>query len=136
MKAEPKQTPTLQVLVVPALVELTVTVKKDPKTNLFCAQVVLPPQAAQPPVIRSEDQATAVQHAVAWAKGAKDPGTVETTIDYTNWKGIRSKRRILPYRVWFGSTQWHQKPQWFLFAFDQEKHGWRDFAMQSIHAWL
>jgi hypothetical protein len=37
--------------------------------------------------------------------------------------------------MWFGATEWHPKPQWFLHAVDVEKGEARDFAMADIKAW-
>ncbi|MGV3721359.1 MAG: hypothetical protein ACO1SX_10670 [Actinomycetota bacterium] len=56
-------------------------------------------------------------------------------IDYTNWRGERAKREILPFRLWFGSNDWHPEPQWLLDAWDAEKDELRIFAMRGIHAW-
>lgn len=62
--------------------------------------------------------------------------TVKTVvIDYTNWRGERSKRTIEPLQMWFGSNQWHQEPQWLLDAWDTEKDDLRIFALRGIHAW-
>lgn len=55
-------------------------------------------------------------------------------IDYTNWRGERSTRRIRPTHVWFGSTEWHPEPCWLLAALDVGKRAERDFAMASIHS--
>lgn len=59
----------------------------------------------------------------------------ETTlfIDYTNHRGDRALRRVVPKRVWFGSTPWHREPQWLLTAFDLDRDAERDFALCDIH---
>jgi predicted DNA-binding transcriptional regulator YafY len=56
-------------------------------------------------------------------------------IDYTNYKGERSRRLIRPKRLWFGCNAWHKEPQWLLDAFDFTKDEWRTFAMNNIHEW-
>lgn len=56
-------------------------------------------------------------------------------IDYTNWKGERFIRRIVPIRIFFGSNEWHTKPQWLIEANDLEKNAPRTFAMKDIHSW-
>lgn len=56
-------------------------------------------------------------------------------IDYTNHRDERRHRFVLPIKIWFGVTDWHPAPQWFLRAFDFEKMKSRDFAMLKIHAW-
>lgn len=60
----------------------------------------------------------------------------EVVIDYTNWKGVRRERVILPLRIEFGSTEYHPEMQWLLRALDMEddeKEKW--FAMKDVHGW-
>jgi hypothetical protein len=57
-------------------------------------------------------------------------------IDYTNWRGQRSRRRIMPIRIEFGSTEYHPEPQWFVVAIDIEKTDERKFSMKDIHSWI
>lgn len=59
----------------------------------------------------------------------------DVLIDYTNWRGERSVRRVLPVSVFFGTTQYHRDKQWFLTAVDVEKNAERHFAMSDIHSW-
>ena len=56
-------------------------------------------------------------------------------IDYTKWRGERSKRIIEPIHVSFLSTEWHPERQWVLTAMDRAKHATRQFAMKDIHSW-
>lgn len=59
-------------------------------------------------------------------------------IDYTNHRGERSVRMILPYRndqFEFKATEWHPTPQWLLSAYDYGKKETRSFAVASIHGW-
>jgi len=56
-------------------------------------------------------------------------------IDYVNWRGERSIRRILPVKIHFASSKWHPKPQWLLNAEDLGKRDTRDFAMKDIQSW-
>lgn len=51
------------------------------------------------------------------------------TLTYKNWKGEVADRLILPITIWYGTTEWHPEPQWFLKARDMEKHDERDFAL-------
>lgn len=60
---------------------------------------------------------------------------MEVLIDYTNWKGERGFRKIVPDRVYFGSNEWHTKDQWLLEALDVERNATRTFAMNDIHSW-
>lgn len=54
---------------------------------------------------------------------------------YTNHRGETSLRKILPIRLWFGSTAWHPDPQWLLEGFDLDKQATRDFAMEGVKDW-
>jgi hypothetical protein len=51
------------------------------------------------------------------------PPTPPLVIDYTNWKGERRPRTIVPLRVFYGRSEFHQEPQWFIHAIDMEKQG-------------
>lgn len=50
---------------------------------------------------------------------------------YTNWKGKTELRKVRPIEVWFGSTQYHEEPQWLLRAFDVEGK-LKDFALRDF----
>jgi len=63
-----------------------------------------------------------------------DP-TQEVLIDYTNWRGVRSIRRIRPLRIVFKNNEWHPKTQWLLEAIDLQKGEERTFALSNIHTW-
>lgn len=56
-------------------------------------------------------------------------------IDYTNWKGVRSRRRIIPIGLQYGSNEFHKESQWLLQAYDTLKGESRTFAMAGIHSW-
>jgi predicted DNA-binding transcriptional regulator YafY len=60
---------------------------------------------------------------------------VEVIIDYTNWRGERAERRIIPFAVVFENNEWHPNTQWLLEALDVEKREMRTFALSNIHAW-
>jgi predicted DNA-binding transcriptional regulator YafY len=51
---------------------------------------------------------------------------------YKNYKHEWSVRKVIPSMFYFGSNEWHPKPQWFLRAFDTEKGAMRDFAFNDI----
>lgn len=54
-------------------------------------------------------------------------------IDYVNWRGERSQRRILPTgRLIYGATEWHPRHQWLLEAMDLEKSAVRLFAFEDM----
>lgn len=59
-------------------------------------------------------------------------GTHEVACTYRNWRGETAPRRIGAMSVWFGSTEWHPEPQWFLRGLDLDKHEVRDFALRDM----
>lgn len=65
-----------------------------------------------------------------------DPRT-EVVIDYTNWRGKRGMRRIIPIRVAFENNEYHPETQWLLEAVDlnDADHKIKTFAMKGIHSW-
>lgn len=64
---------------------------------------------------------------------SQDPKSV--VIDYTNWRGQRAERTIIPDKLVFGHNAFHKDEQWLLLAEDQEKGEMRMFAVAQIHAW-
>ncbi len=56
-------------------------------------------------------------------------------IDYTNWRGERGLRKIVPQRIEHKSSQWHPTPQFVLVAWDVDRQQERDFAFSGIHGW-
>jgi predicted DNA-binding transcriptional regulator YafY len=56
----------------------------------------------------------------------------QVTIRYTNHRGEYGERRILPIKIWFGTSPWHPEPQWLLKAIDIKKDDYRDFALRCI----
>lgn len=56
-------------------------------------------------------------------------------IDYTNYKGERRLRKIIPITIGFGRNEFHPTLQWLLVAHDVEKDEQRHFAMKDIHSW-
>ena len=61
--------------------------------------------------------------------------SVVVEIDYTNQRGERSTRRVVPLRWDFKSTPHHRKMQWMMQAIDLDKNDIRDFAMADIQGW-
>lgn len=56
-------------------------------------------------------------------------------IDYTNYRGERRERVVLPLEIGFRETPHHRPAQWVLEAFDVEKQARRTFALKDIHSW-
>lgn len=59
----------------------------------------------------------------------------KVTIVYTNYRGETGERKIVPKKIWFGSTEWHPEEQWLLDTYDVEKQADRSFAMKDIKSW-
>ena len=64
-----------------------------------------------------------------------EPTKKQVTIVYTNYREETAERRIVPERIWFGTTEWHPEPQWLLDAIDLDKNVERSFAMKDIASW-
>jgi predicted DNA-binding transcriptional regulator YafY len=60
----------------------------------------------------------------------------EVVIDYTNYRGERSMRRIRPTNLVWDSNEWHPVEQWLLIAWDLDKDASRAFAVSGIHSWV
>lgn len=55
-------------------------------------------------------------------------------IDYTNYKGVRAIREIgPPSNLRWGTTEYHQEPQWLFDAMDIEKAAMRTFSVSDVH---
>ena len=55
---------------------------------------------------------------------------------YTNYRGETKIRKIIPDKIWFGKTDWHQEKQWLFDAFDMDKNAERSFAIKDIKSWF
>lgn len=55
-------------------------------------------------------------------------------VTYTNWRGETSDRRIQIKDIRYGSTEWHQEPQWLLIALDLDKGVDREFALKDMRS--
>ena len=64
------------------------------------------------------------------------PG-LTVVIDYTNWRGERRDRTIIPITIEYNNRPpYHEEYQWLLTARDVEKnYALRTFAMKNIHKW-
>jgi hypothetical protein len=56
-------------------------------------------------------------------------------LDYVNHRGERAVRRIRVIEWWFGTSEWHDGPQWFCRAMDCDKGQQRDFALEGFKGW-
>lgn len=63
---------------------------------------------------------------------------MNVTIEYTNWRGERRRRRIRPLRFYFGEVTWHPGQQWLMDAVDLDRtddNRTRTFALAGVHSW-
>lgn len=51
---------------------------------------------------------------------------------YRNYRGEIAPRNIVPIKLWYGSSEHHPEPQWFLSALDLDKAAQRDFALRDF----
>lgn len=58
-------------------------------------------------------------------------------IDYTNYRGERAWRQIMPLSepLSWENSEWHPETQWVMRAIDIDKNVERSFALASIHEW-
>ena len=54
-------------------------------------------------------------------------------VDYTNYKGERSIRRIFPTNMFYGTTEYHPQPQYLLTVHDFDKKDQRIYALSGFH---
>ncbi len=67
---------------------------------------------------------------------SEEKDNMKVEIDYTNYRGERRLRKILPLRIIFGENPYHKDgEQWFVTAVDLETEQIRTFAMKDIHSW-
>jgi hypothetical protein len=57
-------------------------------------------------------------------------------VDYTNWRGERRVRDILPLRIFFGSNQWHKEPQWLMEVVEPDDSETKTLAFAGIHGFV
>jgi len=60
----------------------------------------------------------------------------EVMIDYTNYRGIRSMRRIQPLKLEFISNDYHPDKTWLLTAVDVDKGEVRTYDLSEIRTWF
>jgi predicted DNA-binding transcriptional regulator YafY len=54
------------------------------------------------------------------------------SFEYTNYRGEKSARRVIPEKAWHGSTKWHPEQCLLLTAYDIDKAAHRDFKFTDI----
>jgi hypothetical protein len=56
-------------------------------------------------------------------------------VRYRNHRGEEAERRIRPVRLWYGTTPWHDEPQYLLEALDLDRGELRNFALRDVQRW-
>jgi len=56
-------------------------------------------------------------------------------LDYTNYRGERAIRRVIPQAFGWFKTEFHPEDQWMMRAYDLDKKVDRIYAMKDIHSW-
>ena len=51
---------------------------------------------------------------------------------YLNHRGAITERNVVPIELWYGLSEWHDGEQWFMKAYDIDKHAEREFALMNI----
>ncbi|RJR10255.1 hypothetical protein C4588_03580 [Candidatus Parcubacteria bacterium] len=65
------------------------------------------------------------------------PYSNSVKIDYTNWRGERRVREILPMKIMYTKSKYHSEEQWILEAADlEDNYAIKSFAMRDIHSWI
>lgn len=67
--------------------------------------------------------------------GSRAANAAAVRILYTNYRRETALRTVIPDRFWFGETEWHRGQQWFMDAYDVERHAIRSFALADIKRW-
>jgi predicted DNA-binding transcriptional regulator YafY len=51
---------------------------------------------------------------------------------YTNHRGEQAKRRAIVVQFWYGVTEHHTDPQWFMEGFCNDRKAVRHFALKDM----
>lgn len=57
----------------------------------------------------------------------------EIEIDYTNYRGERAVRKIIPWRLDYKTSEHHSTRQWMIVGWDINKQAWRSYPIKDIH---
>ena len=55
---------------------------------------------------------------------------------YCNWRGETTVRKIIPIKIYVGSTEYHSQEQWLLEVWDCERNALRTYALKDIQQWF
>lgn len=54
------------------------------------------------------------------------------TFTYKNWRGETATRRVRPFSIRWGATEWHPEETWLMVARDIDKDAMRQFVMSDM----
>lgn len=57
-------------------------------------------------------------------------------VEYTNYRGEKAIRTIVPGKCYFGSTEYHPHDQWLIEVWDVERKATRVYALKDITKWF
>lgn len=55
---------------------------------------------------------------------------------YVNWQDVVEERSVRPIKLWYGYSEYHTGPQWFMRAMCLERNAIRDFTLAGIRGTL
>lgn len=100
------------------------------------AQCRMPEPCCLPRMIAAYQEFTAMTDADIDAlreRGHDDSQAVR--FEYSNHRGERGQRHVVPLRIWYGTDQWHPEPGWRLQGFDLDRQAERSFNVAFIVGW-
>jgi hypothetical protein len=57
-------------------------------------------------------------------------------VEYTNYRGEKGVRTIVPISFFFGTTQYHPEAQWLVKLWDCDRQAERIYALKEITRWF
>ncbi len=57
-------------------------------------------------------------------------------VEYTNYRGEKGIRTIIPLNFFFGSNEYHTQEQWLLRVWDCDRQAERIYAAKEITRWF
>ena len=57
-------------------------------------------------------------------------------VEYTNYRGEKGIRTIVPISFFFGTTEYHPEEQWLIKLWDVDRQAERIYALKEITRWF
>lgn len=51
---------------------------------------------------------------------------------YSNWRGEKATRTIVPLSLYWGKSEWHPQEQWMIRVWDVDRNDYREYAFKDI----